>query len=378
MTDGNKRNRPSLGFVGDVCLSMDVINIVRQHGPVFLFEQIQPLYRQFDLVIGNLECCITNEGGTKVPSQPPLNAPIDVAMALTYSNIDVFDLANNHVMDFGEKGLRSTLDFLNKHQFKYFGAGMTLADAEAPLYVDLSGKRAAFLGACDVSADWATPNKAGIAPMLENRLLRRVDQVKHDADLTVVVLHADLEFVPHPSPHRQRLSRRLIDRGADMVIQHHPHVCQGIERYKGKPIAYSLGNHVFHVADNDYQQMHRGTDESMLLQVDIDFSEDPPRLQEKLHPLRIDMHHRPVPSSDAEALKQLGEIQKRSNQVDNPRAVRAAWYQACRHQIRNHIYGSYYALRREGLESTLKYQMDFLRQPERRRWIYGLLSGGMI
>jgi poly-gamma-glutamate capsule biosynthesis protein CapA/YwtB (metallophosphatase superfamily) len=268
MTRSTPARGPSLGFVGDLCLSLDVINTVRHHGAEFLFERVRPLYEQLDLVVGNLECCITDEGPVEPPLRPPLSAPIDVAEALKSSGIDVFGLANNHVMDFGADGLRSTMEHLDKCGAGYFGAGMTLQEAEAPLHIEVAGGRLALFGACDFTASWASDGRPGVAPLSERRLLRRIAEAKETSDLVIVLLHADLEFVRHPAPWRQRLSRRLIKHGAAMVIQHHPHVSQGLERYRGGLIAYSLGNHVFQVNGVEYLD-HPGTHNGMLLQVDI-------------------------------------------------------------------------------------------------------------
>ena len=94
----------SLGFVGDICLSMGVIDTVRRQGADFLFEEVRRSLEGLDLVIGNLESCITDEGPAEPPLRPPLNTPTDVALALQSSGIGILNLANNHVMDFGEGG----------------------------------------------------------------------------------------------------------------------------------------------------------------------------------------------------------------------------------------------------------------------------------
>src|ERR1700682_5838901 len=109
---------PSLGFVGDICLSLGAIDTVRRHGAEFLFEPVRPLFEDLDLIVGNLECCITDQGPSEPPLRPPLNAPTDVAQALNSSGIDVFGLANNHVMDFGVDGLRSTIQYLDEQGFR--------------------------------------------------------------------------------------------------------------------------------------------------------------------------------------------------------------------------------------------------------------------
>jgi len=375
MTESTPAHGFSLGFVGDLCLSLDVINTVRRHGHEFLFERVRPLYEQFDLVVGNLECCITSNGPPEPPLRPPLSTPVDVAEALHSSGIDVFGLANNHVMDFGGDGLHSTIEYLKKCGLRYFGAGMTLREAEAPVHIEVAGTRLALLGASEFSDSWASERRPGVAPLSERRLLRRIAAAKTDSDIVIALLHADLEFVRHPAPWRQRLSRRLIEHGATMVIQHHPHVCQGIERYRSGLIAYSLGNHVFQVNGIEYFD-NSATDNSMLLQVDIGHSGGRQVVNATAHHLRIDPTHRPVPCDPATADRRQQELDELSRELLDPRAVRAAWRATCRQQLNGSVYSTYYALRKRGLAAAIKSDVAILRTAEHRRWIYGFLSSG--
>ena len=378
MTAASDGQIVKLGFVGDICLSLGVIDVVREHGPEFVFEKMRPLFDGFDLTVGNLECVIVDEDIATPPGRPPLHVPLDVARVVESSGIDVFGLANNHIMDRGHDGLRSTLEYLDGKKITHFGAGMSLETAEAPLFVDVGGRRIALLGACDVTAIEAGGDRPGVPPMRARALSRRIAEAKRAADVVVVVLHADLEFVPHPAPHRRRLSRRLIDHGADLVIQHHPHVCQGIERYNDGVIAYSLGNHVFHVAGNEYQGHRAGVDHGMALQVDIDFSGPRPKLDLTTHPLRIDDHHRPVPLDARDGLAQTEIIETLSGELGDNRIVKAAWWRICRKQVHDHIWATYYTLRRGEIILALKWQVSVVKKSENRRWILGFLSAGRI
>lgn len=117
---------------------------------------------------------------------------------------------------------------------------------------------------------FAAAGSPGIAPLHPGFLLRQTREAAKQAKLIIVSLHADLEFTPYLSPRRIRLSRQLIEAGAHMVIQHHPHVFQGIETHKNGLIAYSLGNFVFSVNGNPYQENRPGTKESFVLQVKAD------------------------------------------------------------------------------------------------------------
>jgi poly-gamma-glutamate synthesis protein (capsule biosynthesis protein) len=253
---------------------------------------------------------------------------------------------------------------------------MTRREAEAPLYIEVKGRRLALLGACDVTACWASEDRPGVAPLLERRLFSRVAEARKAADLVVVVLHADLEFVSCPAPWRQRLSRRLIQEGAGLVIQHHPHVCQGVERYMGGLIAYSLGNHVFQVHDNEYQAGCTGTADSMLLQIEVGGSHREPTLGPTAHLLEIDPESRPVPCEPAAVERRRREFEHLSGQLLDPRAVRAVWRRTCCQQVYGGILGSYYTMRKRGVAAAVERQFDMVRSAENRRWIYGFLSAG--
>ena len=195
-------------------------------------------------------------------------------------------------MDFGSDGLSSTIKYLDSHGLRHFGAGMTLHEAEAPLHIQLDDLRVVLLGASEFSEFWASQNQAGVAPLIEKRLLQRVTE-NRKSRLVIVVLHADFEFFKHPAPWRQRLSHHLVEAGAGMVIQHHPHVCQGLERYSGALIAYSLGNFVFQIEKNGYLD-RPGPKDSMLLQINVNSSRQKLCFDPIVHHLELDIDHRPI------------------------------------------------------------------------------------
>src|SRR3546814_7867410 len=100
-------------------------------------------------------------------------------------------------MDFGARCLQATARFLRENGFGFVGAGSDLAEAEKPLVVTCKGKKIAFLGACYASLFYAGRSRPGIAPVMHRRLARRVVAAKRIADVVIVILHADLEFVPY-------------------------------------------------------------------------------------------------------------------------------------------------------------------------------------
>lgn len=369
--------RVSLGFVGDICLGKGVDSTIDTLGPDAIFGPARPLIDRCDLVIGNLECCVLDNEPTG-RDRSGIYTTVAKAAVLPRSGMQIFSIANNHIMDFGLSGLSSTIDFLTAQGSRFFGAGTDLAMAEKPLFVDVKGRRLAFLGACDVSSIYATRSKPGTAPMRKKDLARRVRAARRNADLVIVVLHADFEFCRLPAPYRRRLSQNLIDTGAALVIQHHPHVCQGIEAYNGGLIAYSLGNFVFKIAGNPYQERRDGTRDSMLLQVDIDFSVDPPRISSEVHGFHIDRHHRPIPCDEGRAKTFVRQIEEMSRDLQDDKTMRKFWFGVCKAEFRRAVFSFYYTSVKENPIAALRGLIDRFRNRKSWHWVAGFLSRGYL
>lgn len=367
----------SLGFVGDISFARTVADVIAAKGPDHLFAQVRPHYDRHDLVIGNLECAIVDDGARTAAVARPLWAPAHVLGSLSAAGISVVTLANNHMMDCGVGGLRQTMAALDAERIRYFGAGETLNAAEAPLSISVHGRRIAFIGACDAARAFASTHGAGIAPYAPERLIARVREIRDDHDLVVVALHADQEFVRYPAPHRHRLSHRLTDAGATMVIQHHPHVIQGIECDGRRLIAYSLGNHVFAFKEVSYQGVHEGTRDSMLLSVDVRFENANAHLTHEVLPMDIDDAHRPVPCAADAAARRITEIGELSHLLQDRGFLRRHWWQVCRKNARNTVRRTYYTARRKGLMAAIRQNGELLRKPHTRRWIAGFLTFGI-
>ena len=180
---------------------------------------------------------------------------------LVSAGIDVVSLGNNHAMDGGASGITQMLSILDKAGIKHSGAGENWAKAVEPaIVVAPDGTRVAFVSYLSFLSLEAlrkcTPakmNKPGIATLTTLglsgvpellRLKSIVDKARLQADVVVIALHWGVERQPFPAPYQVSLGRLFVDAGADVVLGAHPHVLQPAERYKGKPIIYSLGNFV--------------------------------------------------------------------------------------------------------------------------------------
>jgi poly-gamma-glutamate synthesis protein (capsule biosynthesis protein) len=250
----------SITFVGDV--QPGVLERATQ-------GQIDYIKKQFegsDLVFGNLETPITtysqltagkSSKAIKDGKDYAFKANPSSAKMLNAIGISVVGLANNHMMDYTDRGLLDTIKYLNKAGVAYCGAGENKAEAEAPVIVvsKKSGIKTAFIAYSEIAPlmSDATSKTPGIAYINYPSAKEDLDKMgksialakKKGADIIVVTLHWGKEKSTVFESYQKELSKKLFEAGADCIIGHHPHVLRSIEKTGGKTIAYSLGNFIF-------------------------------------------------------------------------------------------------------------------------------------
>jgi len=214
--------------------------------PESIYGDLLPVLRGADLRLVNCECALTSAGKAVWKSGAVFKGePTDVA-GLAAVPFDVACLANNHVLDYGVAGLRETLRVLARAGLRTVGAGLTDAQALAPLSQRVNGQSIHIVNVSegeDLTASTGGPGVFGWDIALAAAQARALKKL---GGVVLVIAHCGLEYVPFPPPYVVAAFRSLIEAGADCVIGHHPHVPQGIEWWCGRPIIYSLGNFVFY------------------------------------------------------------------------------------------------------------------------------------
>lgn len=239
--------RVTLSFVGDILLdSAPGKAVARGADP---FAPTASLLKA-DFSIGNLECPVATSGAPVDKVYTFRAAPS--TLPLLRQHFDAVSVANNHSGDYGAGAFQETLERLRGVGLPYFGGGQDLTQAHAPLLLRKHGLTIALLGYDDFHprSFEAAPDRAGVAWADDPQITLDIARARADgADVVVPFLHWGWENEPTPSDRQRELSRALIDAGASAVIGAHPHVVQGAEMYRGKPIVYSLGNFVFDLLD---------------------------------------------------------------------------------------------------------------------------------
>lgn len=239
----------SLALVGDILPAARVLELMKINGFDYPFREAKAILEAADITAGNLEAPITTRGTPAKDKQYVFRGSSDAVPALKEAGFDFLSLANNHTLDYGWQGLSDTMDVLDDAELQHAGSGNDDREAFTPAYIESKGITVGFVSVTRVVPDvsWkADRTHPGVAEAYSpERAVAAIKEAKQNADIVVVMVHWGVERADRPVAHQTDLSHRFVDAGADLVVGSHPHVLQGFEAYKGKWIAYSLGNFVF-------------------------------------------------------------------------------------------------------------------------------------
>ena len=227
------------------------------HSFDMLGEMVEHI-QESDISVVNLEAPVL-EGGEKIPkSGPNIQAPIHIVSVLKAAGVTLVSLANNHIMDYGEAGLLSTINACRSCGLDYTGVGLSEMAAATIKYISCQGKNLAFVAVAENEFGTAHGNDAGGAPLDPVKNYYKIIEARHNADYVFVMVHGGHETFEYPSLRMRNTYRFFIDVGADAVIGHHTHCFSGHEIYHNKPIVYSLGNFVFDNGADAYSSWNEG------------------------------------------------------------------------------------------------------------------------
>ena len=237
-----------IAAVGDIMLGGTATPELRKYGYDYPFELTAPIFKQAQIVFGNLEGPLTAGGTIEANKQYVFRSPPDkVAPALARAGFNIVSLANNHILDYGPPGLDDTRAALDRAGIRAVGAGRNLNEARAPAIMTAEGIAVAFLAYSLTFPEefWAGPDQPGTAFGHERHVREDVAAARQRADIVVVSFHWGTEGETELRDYQITLARAAIDAGAIVVLGHHPHILQAVERYRQGVILYSLGNFIF-------------------------------------------------------------------------------------------------------------------------------------
>ena len=227
----------TVSMVGDCTLGTDVnfdqstsfdAFYQMKNDPGYFFQKVKDIFTADDLTVANMEGTLTTSNDRQQKTFAFKGDP-SYTEILTRGGVEATNLANNHSHDYGDQSYEDTIQYLE-------AAGITTFGYDRTAVMDVKGIKVGLIGIYEL--------KDGLGR--QQQVIDTIQEVKDQgAQVIIVSFHWGTEKSNIPDDIQKTLAHLAIDQGADLVVGHHPHVLQGIEKYQGKNIVYSLGNFCF-------------------------------------------------------------------------------------------------------------------------------------
>jgi poly-gamma-glutamate synthesis protein (capsule biosynthesis protein) len=263
----------TLGAVGDIAPAGQIEEEIAEHGAGWPLAKMRQHLDQCDILFGNMEAIMLPPDVPKERFGNGLfvrDAGVEFATAMRDAGFDILNMAANHVLDGGSVGMDYTKNAIERAGIIAAGVGYSQAEARRMPVIEKNGISFGFLCYAEDNNYSLGHTNPGPAYFKKETVLEDIRSNRDQVDILVVSNHADLEFMPTPSWPRREVSREIARAGADIFLQHHPHVPQGVEMVDGCLIAYSLGNFIFCAKTSAYQAENGPhTAHSFLLKIQV-------------------------------------------------------------------------------------------------------------
>lgn len=253
---------------------------------IFIFEKIVDVLSQGDIVFGNLETVLSDYGKKNSYESLILRGNPYFVDQLKNSNFKVINIANNHIQQHGNPPFYNTINILKQSKFKIIGI-----DNLQPQIIESRGIKIGFFGYSLRPEENAS--KVLYSQGNKKKIISDINRIKKKVDYIIISLHWGDEYINIPSISQINFAHDIIDSGADVILGHHPHILQPVEKYRRGIIAYSLGNFVSDMCS-------KITKKNMILK--IIFDKDQVKKVE-LIPIYINKNYQPEISTNKEAKK---------------------------------------------------------------------------
>lgn len=254
-----------------------------------------------DYRIFNLEVPLCDKPSPIEKCGPALIAPTASITGYQALGIDCLTLANNHIMDQGTDGFFSTAEILDQANITHVGGGKTLEEAIKPLIIEKAGKKIGIYACAEHEFSIADETTPGANPFDPLESLDHVSELKKLCDFVIVLYHGGKEHYRYPSPYLQKVCRKLVDKGADLVVCQHSHCIGCEEKYQNGTIVYGQGNFLFDHSNSEFWQT------SLLIHINDDFTVSYIPLQKQENTVRM--------AQGESARKILNDFTERSREI---------------------------------------------------------------
>jgi len=238
---------------GDFCPIGRNVKLIQEARYGALFNGYEDIVSEVDYAIVNLECPITTSTAAIPKTGPSIKTENPKSLeALQYAGFNLLTLANNHIQDYGGKGVMDTIQNAKKYDFETVGAANNLENAKKPVIKNINKVKLGIINIAENEFCAATDEIPGAYTfdLIDN--FKLIQETKSKVDKLILIYHGGREHYQIPTPEQRKRLRFFIENGVDAIVAHHTHCVSGYEYYQNKPIVYSLGNFIF-----DYKKKYQ-------------------------------------------------------------------------------------------------------------------------
>lgn len=299
-------------FFGDVCATDSTRKLFERCDHETLFGGLHKIFEASDFTMVNLECALTDSDRPIEKIGPPLKSPLSTAKLLRKAGVHACGLSNNHIFDYGKKGMEDTFGALEGAKLLWTGFGMNETDARKNLYFEKNGERIAVIAVCEREYNYALLNRMGTRLYDCYDTIEDIQAAKFLADRVIVLYHGGKEHCRYPSPRLRKLCRAMAKSGADLILCQHSHCIGCYEEFEGCNILYGQGN--FHFVRETERIPKESSEEMWNTSLAVQY--DTERNEIEWIPVKIDPStHGAVLSDDDEKAQILRAFERRSQEL---------------------------------------------------------------
>ncbi len=258
-------------FTGDFCPIGRVEEFALSDNYEAVFNDFKDVLAGNDLIITDLECPLTFSSEKRKKTGPHQKAHPECIKLLHHAGIGLVAMANNHIMDYGSRGVHDTLELCSTNNIATVGIGRSKQDAAEPFVLKRNNRSIAIFNFADEEFITSPDGLYRCNPLDVVGAYYQITRARQANDKVIVIVHAGNEFYELPSPRTRNLYRYMIDLGADCVIAHHTHAYSGFEVYNLKPVFYGLGNFIYDWPGRKNTGWNRGYVVKLTITEKIDF-----------------------------------------------------------------------------------------------------------
>jgi len=319
--------KANICILGDICPTVDTQLAIESGNAKHVLGDVHSRIEKSDFSLCNVEFSMIDRGEAIVKTGPVLGAKTSAIDFFTNAGFDLLSLANNHIKDYGEEGVRSTLEVAREAGIPTVGAGLNLADAKLGYVQDVNGLKIGVMAFAEQEFNTATETSPGSSFLDLYTDFDKIKDFKATVDYLIVLYHGGIEYYEYPSPLLQKKCRKLVESGADFVSCQHSHIIGTRESYLDGEILYGQGNSVF-----GYREGSDSWNQGLVAKITLEQNAN--KITSSISYIAISAHERGgvEPMTETEGESVLKAFEGRSQKLTDDIFIQSEWIKFCAQQ----------------------------------------------